>query len=180
VHRRHVAPELAALHPADRRARERRARERRAPDRLLAADAVRFESRPLASYDRHMPIYEYLCEGCGKVNEKLQKVYDPPPARCDECGSRKLAKLVSRSAFQLKGGGWYSDLYASKKKEKPEVSKDGKDGAAPTPTTTPSASATSATEAKPATKVEPAAAAAAPAAPDKKEKKEKKKAGAGD
>jgi putative FmdB family regulatory protein len=64
-----------------------------------------------------MPIYEFLCESCGKVNEKLQKVNDPPPARCDECGSRKLAKLVSRSAFQLKGGGWYSDLYASKKVE---------------------------------------------------------------
>jgi putative FmdB family regulatory protein len=168
VHRRHVAPELAALHPADRRARERRA-----PDRLLAADAVRFESRPLASYDRHMPIYEYLCEGCGKVNEKLQKVYDPPPPRCDECGSRKLAKLVSRSAFQLKGGGWYSDLYASKKKEKAEVSKDGKDGAATTPAT--------ATEAKPSAKPEPATAAAAPPAPEKKEKKEeKKKAGASD
>jgi len=118
-----------------------------------------------------MPIYEYLCEGCGKVNEKLQKVYDPPPARCDECGSRKLAKLVSRSAFQLKGGGWYSDLYASKKKEKPEVSKDGKDGAATTPTTT------TPTEAKPSAKAEPATAAAAPAAP---EKKEKKKAGASD
>jgi len=130
-----------------------------------------------------MPIYEYLCEGCGKVNEKLQKVYDPPPARCDECGSRKLAKLVSRSAFQLKGGGWYSDLYASKKKEKAEVSKDGKDakdGAASTPSTTPS------TEAKPPAKAEPATAtptaAAAPAAPDKdkKEKKETKKAGASD
>jgi putative FmdB family regulatory protein len=119
-----------------------------------------------------MPIYEYLCEGCGKVNEKLQKVYDPPPARCDECGSRKLAKLVSRSAFQLKGGGWYSDLYASKKKEKAEVSKDGKDGAAPAATPT--------TEAKPPAKAEPAAAAAAPAAPDKKEKKEKKKAGTSD
>jgi putative FmdB family regulatory protein len=120
-----------------------------------------------------MPIYEYLCEGCGKVNEKLQKVYDPPPPRCDECGSRKLAKLVSRSAFQLKGGGWYSDLYASKKKEKAEASKDGKDakdGAASTP----------ATEAKPPAKGEPATAAAAPPAPDKKEKKEKKKAGAAD
>jgi putative FmdB family regulatory protein len=74
-----------------------------------------------------MPIYEYLCESCGKVNEQLQKVNDPPPARCDECGSRKLAKLVSRSAFQLKGGGWYSDLYASKK-EKAAPSKDGTDG----------------------------------------------------
>jgi len=125
-----------------------------------------------------MPIYEYLCEGCGKVNEKLQKVYDPPPGRCDECGSRKLAKLVSRSAFQLKGGGWYSDLYASKKKEKTEVSKDGKDGATPTPT--PTSTSTSATEAKPAAKAEPATAAAAPAAPDEKERKEKKKAGASD
>jgi putative FmdB family regulatory protein len=73
-----------------------------------------------------MPIYEYLCSGCGKVNEKLQKVNDPAPARCEECGSKKLAKLVSRSAFQLKGGGWYSDLYASAKKEAPP-----KEGAEP-------------------------------------------------
>ena len=62
-----------------------------------------------------MPIYEYLCESCGKVHEVFQKVNDKPPSRCDECGARKLAKLVSRSAFQLKGGGWYSDLYASRK-----------------------------------------------------------------
>ena len=78
-----------------------------------------------------MPIYEYLCESCGMVNEKLQKLTDPPPGRCDECGSKKLAKLVSRSAFQLKGGGWYSDLYASKKKEAP--AKEGaRGGSAPT------------------------------------------------
>jgi len=166
VDRRHDDPAHAARHPGARQAR----------DPLLAAVAVRFESRRIDSYDRPMPIYEYLCEGCGKVNEKLQKVYDPPPARCDECGSRKLAKLVSRSAFQLKGGGWYSDLYASKKKEKTEVSKDGKEGAMPTPTS----ATTSATEAKPAAKAEPATAAAAPVAPDKKERKEKKKAGASD
>ncbi len=73
-----------------------------------------------------MPIYEYLCESCGKVNEKLQKVSDPPPSRCDECGGRKLAKLVSRSAFQLKGGGWYSDLYASAKKDAPPAEAAGK------------------------------------------------------
>jgi putative FmdB family regulatory protein len=119
-----------------------------------------------------MPIYEYLCEECGKVNEKLQKVYDRPPAHCEECGSRKLAKLVSRSAFQLKGGGWYSDLYASKKKEKAEVPKDGKDGTSTTATTS---ATTSAAEAKPGAKAEPASKAAAPAAPDRKEGKEKKK-----
>jgi putative FmdB family regulatory protein len=92
-----------------------------------------------------MPIYEYLCESCGMVNEKLQKVSDPPPARCDECGSRKLAKLVSRSAFQLKGGGWYSDLYASKKKEAP--AKEGADAA-------PAAKADAKAEAKPDAKAE--------------------------
>jgi putative FmdB family regulatory protein len=109
-----------------------------------------------------MPIYEYLCEGCGNVNEKLQKVNDPPPAKCEECGSRKLAKLVSRSAFQLKGGGWYSDLYASSKEKSPP-SKDGKEGSGSAP----------AAEAKPAAKTDSAPAPAA-AATEKKEKKPKK------
>ncbi len=100
-----------------------------------------------------MPIYEFLCESCGKVNERLQKLNDPPPARCDECGSKRLAKLVSRSAFQLKGGGWYSDLYASRKPEKPEGSAEAAPKEAP---------------AKEAA-AEPAKADAAPAKAEKKE-----------
>jgi putative FmdB family regulatory protein len=112
-----------------------------------------------------MPIYEYLCEGCGNVNEKLQKVNDPPPAKCEECGSRKLAKLVSRSAFQLKGGGWYSDLYASSK-EKSAPSKDGKEGKE-------GGASAPAAEAKPAAKADSAPAPAA-AVPEKKDKKPKK------
>ena len=63
-----------------------------------------------------MPIYEYLCEGCGNVTEVIQKLDEPGPKTCPECGSRKIAKLVSRSAFQLKGGGWYADLYSSSTK----------------------------------------------------------------
>lgn len=74
-----------------------------------------------------MPIYEYLCEDCGKITETLQKMSEPPPKTCGECGGKHIAKLVSRSAFQLKGGGWYSDLYSSSKK--PEAK--GKDGEAP-------------------------------------------------
>jgi putative FmdB family regulatory protein len=64
-----------------------------------------------------VPIYEYLCENCGKLTEVVQKLNDPPPRKCSECGSRKLARLVSRSAFQLKGGGWYSDLYSTPRKK---------------------------------------------------------------
>jgi putative FmdB family regulatory protein len=74
-----------------------------------------------------VPIYEFLCESCGRITEVMQKVSDPPPRACQECGSRKIAKLVSRTAFQLKGGGWYADLYASKKPA------DGKAAAAPSP-----------------------------------------------
>jgi putative FmdB family regulatory protein len=127
-----------------------------------------------------MPIYEYLCEVCGMVNEKLQKVNDPPPARCDECGSRKLAKLVSRSAFQLKGGGWYSDLYASKKKEAP--AKEGAEGAAAAkPETkadaTPTAAGKADGAAAPPAPAPAPATAPKPAAVEGPSKKGRKKAG---
>lgn len=62
-----------------------------------------------------MPIYEYVCDACGHVAELMQKVSDPPPAACPACGAGPLSKLVSRTSFHLKGGGWYADLYASKK-----------------------------------------------------------------
>jgi putative FmdB family regulatory protein len=63
-----------------------------------------------------VPIYEYLCEGCGRISEVIQKMTEPGPRSCPECDSQKIARLVSRSAFQLKGGGWYADLYSSTKK----------------------------------------------------------------
>lgn len=64
-----------------------------------------------------MPIYEYVCQDCGKLNEVLQRISDPPPEKCDDCGAHELTKIVSRSTFVLKGSGWYSDLYSSPKKE---------------------------------------------------------------
>jgi len=59
-----------------------------------------------------MPIYEFVCESCGRIVERLQKLTDPPPEACPECGG-KMAKIMSRNSFQLKGGGWYRDLYSS-------------------------------------------------------------------
>src|SRR3954463_4090554 len=59
-----------------------------------------------------MPIYEFVCEKCGRIVERLQKLTGPPPDACPECGG-KMAKIMSRNSFQLKGGGWYRDLYAS-------------------------------------------------------------------
>lgn len=64
-----------------------------------------------------MPIYEYLCQECGKEHEVIQKISDPPLLTCPSCGG-KVDKKMSISSFQLKGGGWYSEGYASKKPEK--------------------------------------------------------------
>lgn len=76
-----------------------------------------------------MPIYEYSCEQCGQTTDVWQKVDDPPPEQCEKCGQRhSMKKMVSRTTFVLKGGGWYSDLYSSTKKSeaKTEGSSDKK------------------------------------------------------
>jgi putative FmdB family regulatory protein len=62
-----------------------------------------------------MPIYEYGCRGCGHTFERLQKVSDAPIEDCPECEAvGEVKKLISRSSFVLKGGGWYKDHYGLK------------------------------------------------------------------
>ncbi|MGB5155863.1 FmdB family zinc ribbon protein [Desulfobacterium sp. N47] len=60
-----------------------------------------------------MPIYEYECEKCGKIDEVIQKFSDKPLTKCKSC-SGKLHKLISHNSFQLKGSGWYVTDYAGK------------------------------------------------------------------
>jgi putative FmdB family regulatory protein len=70
-----------------------------------------------------MPLYEYKCKKCGGVFEVLQKLSDAPLKVHNACGG-DLKKLLSVSAFQFKGSGFYITDYAGKKsKEK------GKDSA---------------------------------------------------
>ena len=60
-----------------------------------------------------MPIYEYRCSDCEHTFEKLQQLSDPDPEECPGCGSGEVGRLISRSSFQLKGGGWFADGYES-------------------------------------------------------------------
>lgn len=62
-----------------------------------------------------MPIYEYQCEACGHQEEVIQKISDKPLTKCPECGKNKMKKLVSSTAFQLKGEGWYVTDFKNKK-----------------------------------------------------------------
>lgn len=56
-----------------------------------------------------MPIYEYACKKCGSF-EVTQRITEEPLKKCPTCGA-KVAKLISPSAFHLKGSGWYMTDY---------------------------------------------------------------------
>jgi putative FmdB family regulatory protein len=64
--------------------------------------------------DKVMPLYEYRCDDCGLVFEVRQKFSDKPLDACRHCGGR-ARKLISQTAFTLKGGGWYQQGYSSEK-----------------------------------------------------------------
>lgn len=58
-----------------------------------------------------MPLYEYKCDNCGEVFELIQKFSDEPVKVHEKCGG-PVHKLISRSALQFKGTGWYITDYA--------------------------------------------------------------------
>lgn len=62
-----------------------------------------------------MPVYEYECKNCGRHFEYQQRMSDDDKTLCEACGKETLERLISRTAFALKGGGWYKDLYSSTK-----------------------------------------------------------------
>ena len=76
-----------------------------------------------------MPLYEYKCASCGDVFEVIQKFSDEPLHEHPGCGGA-VEKLISTSALQFKGSGWYVNDYgrnnsSSREKSKSESS-DGK------------------------------------------------------
>lgn len=60
-----------------------------------------------------MPTYEYECSK-GHRFEFDQSIKDEPLKTCRKKECRARAKrLISRTSFTLKGGGWFSDGYGS-------------------------------------------------------------------
>lgn len=66
-----------------------------------------------------MPIYEYRCEHCGKKFEVLQKFNEGPLTTCILCSEGPVKKLISTSAFVLKGAGFYVNDYPSANRKYP-------------------------------------------------------------
>lgn len=75
-----------------------------------------------------MPLYEYKCQSCGEKFEVIQKFSDAPLEIHENCGGH-VERLISPSALQFKGSGWYVNDYGSgngKSQPSKDSNRDGK------------------------------------------------------
>ena len=75
-----------------------------------------------------MPTYEYECPDCGHRFEEMQKITEDALTDCPKCQKTNVRRLVSATAFHLKGSGWYKTDYASNKGATPSTSSSGGSG----------------------------------------------------
>jgi putative FmdB family regulatory protein len=52
-----------------------------------------------------VPIYDYVCESCGHVEEVIHGISTPGPTTCERCGG-VLKRALSTPAIVFKGSGW--------------------------------------------------------------------------
>jgi putative FmdB family regulatory protein len=74
-----------------------------------------------------MPLYEYKCKSCGDVFEVIQKFSDQPLSVHEKCGGM-VERLISPSALQFKGSGWYVNDYGKGNSKEPASKPDSKNG----------------------------------------------------
>ena len=63
-----------------------------------------------------MPLYEYKCDLCGEIKQKIQRV-GSPPLKC--CG-QDMERLIGSPALQFKGEGFYVNDYSTAAESKVE------------------------------------------------------------
>ena len=81
-----------------------------------------------------MPLYEFECPACGRVFEELCRTVDTGHAPCPACG-RSAPRIVSLSAFALKGSGFHATDYV--KRRPGAFKRDGNDTIKGTPVAVP-------------------------------------------
>jgi len=78
-----------------------------------------------------MPIYAFQCHACGHSFDRLQKLSDPDPSACPECGADQVGRQLTAPQFRLAGGGWYETDFKKDGDKKRNLAGEGSTGAAP-------------------------------------------------
>ena len=105
-----------------------------------------------------MPIYAFTCTACGHHYDRLQKLSDPDPAACPECGVDAVKRKLTAPSFRLSGSGWYETDFKKDGDMKRNLTEKA-EGAAAKPAADAPATAVKTeakVESKPAAKAEPA------------------------
>jgi putative FmdB family regulatory protein len=98
-----AASGIAATHPASTR----------------CLDAKRGYAFGITTTFPTMPIYVFRCDACDHEFERLQKLSEPDPVVCPECGKRNtVRRQVTAPVFRLAGSGWYETDFKSDKEKK--------------------------------------------------------------
>jgi putative FmdB family regulatory protein len=111
-----------------------------------------------------MPIYEFECSTCGNRFDRLQKLSDPDPEICPECGKPTVSRRLTAPSFRLAGSGWYETDFKKDGDKKRNLADSAKGEAKPdSSTSSESKSETKKADAKPAEKKEKKKPASKPA-----------------
>ena len=92
-----------------------------------------------------MPIYAFQCDACGHEFDRLQKMSDPDPEVCPECGAPKIRRQLTAPSFRLSGSGWYETDFKKDGDKKRNLA-DGGEGAKPSGEAKPAADTASASK----------------------------------
>jgi putative FmdB family regulatory protein len=60
-----------------------------------------------AADQKNMPIYEFECPACSERFDRLQRLSDPDPNSCPNCGATGIRRRLTAPSFRLAGSGWY-------------------------------------------------------------------------
>ncbi len=78
-----------------------------------------------------MPIYAFACDACAHRFDRLQKLSDPDPDVCPECGASAVKRQVTAPSFRLAGAGWYETDFKKDGDKKRNLAGEGGEGAKP-------------------------------------------------
>jgi putative FmdB family regulatory protein len=78
-----------------------------------------------------VPIYDYVCESCGRVIEVIHGLHADGPPECPDCGG-SMSKVFAAPTIHFKGSGWAKkDRRSTSGSVKPKGTKQGEASGTP-------------------------------------------------
>ena len=64
------------------------------------------------------PTYEYECNECGYIFDKVHGMKETPPVKCPDCKGKAEKNICQNIGFKFKGAGFHCTDYPSNNQKK--------------------------------------------------------------